>query len=354
MSRVAFLVAAGLCLTACHGKPTESAPSIRPALTTIVGSASPRAETFVGRIEGRYTTELAFRVGGRITRRSVSVGDRVKRGQEIAVLDTRSLELAVAVASADLAAATARAENATVTLRREDALIASRTIAQGSFDDARASHTVARASVEDARARLVRAREDLSYGVLRADFDGVITRVDVEVEQVVAPNAPVAEIVRPDAVDAVFDVPESAMTDVPIGASFAIRSAESEAIATSGKVREVGPAADRATRTRRVWVALDPVPDRLRLGTTIVATRSGAASSGIRIPLTAIADDRGSASVWVVEGEVAHRRRVELGARDAGHAVVVAGLAAGARVIVAGVHSLEEGQRVKPIEEPSP
>jgi multidrug efflux pump subunit AcrA (membrane-fusion protein) len=58
--------------------------------------------------------------------------------------------------------------------------------------------------------------------------------------------------------------------------------------------------------------------------------------------------------VWVVEGEVAHRRPVELGAKDAGHAVVVAGLAAGARVIIAGVHSLDEGQRVKPIEEPSP
>jgi RND family efflux transporter MFP subunit len=332
----------------------ESAPPIRPALTTTVVPAASSSQGFVGRIEGRYTTELAFRVGGRITRRSVSVGDRVKRGQEIAALDTRSLELAVEVAQADLAAARVRAENAATTLRREDALIASRTIAQGSHDEARVSRDVARAFVAESTARLTRARQDLSYGVVRAEFDGVITRIDVEVERVVAPGVAIAEIVRSDAVDAVFDVPESAAAAVPLGASFAIRSAETGGFTTEGKVREVGPAADRATRTRRVWVGLDPVPERLRLGTTVYATRSAAATSEVRVPLTGIVDDGGSTSVWVVDGDVVHRRRVEIGARDTGQAVVVAGLEAGARVIIAGVHSLEDGQRVKPIEEPSP
>jgi RND family efflux transporter MFP subunit len=336
---------AALYLAGCHGKTTASI-DIRPALTTTVGAWASGGRQFVGHVEGRYTTPLAFRVGGRIARRSVSVGDHVKAGQEIAALDTRSLELAAEVAAADLAGLIASRENAATTLGRQTTLLARGAVARASFDDARASRAVAVASADEAKARLDKARQELSFGILRANFDGVVTRIDFDVDQVVAQNAPIAEVVRPDTLDFVFDAPDSVARDLRPGDSFTVHGADVPTTALAGKIRETSPAADRATRTRRVWVGLETVPERLRIGTTMYAEPSGAATTRLRAPLAAVVEGDGPPSVWVVEGGVVRRRGVTLGAREGNDVVVLAGLRPGERVVAAGVHSLREGQQV--------
>ena len=350
MTRALLGGLAALYLAGCHGKTTASI-DIRPALTTTVGAWASGGRQFVGHVEGRYTTPLAFRVGGRIARRSVSVGDHVKAGQEIAALDTRSLELAAEVAAADLAGLIASRENAATTLGRQTTLLARGAVARASFDDARASRAVAVASADEAKARLDKARQELSYGILRADFDGIVTRIDFDVDQVVAPNAPIAEVVRPDALDFVFDAPDSVARDLRPGDSFTVHSADTPTLALAGKVREMSPTADRTTRTRRVWVGLATVPEHLRIGTTMYAEPSAAATTQLRAPLSAVVDGDGAPSVWVVEGGVVRRRAITLGAREADDVVVLAGLRPGEKIVTAGVHSLREGQDVKPRED---
>ena len=360
MKRILLVLAPSLLgvglLAACHGKPREEAPEPRPALTTVVHATTAEDRGFVGTVEPRYATELAFRVGGRIIRRSVSVGDHVKRGQEIAALDARALQLSVAASSADLSGGAAQRTNADTNFGRQTSLRAQNSVAQAALDEAKVSQASAAATVNEAQARLHKAQEDLSYGILRAELDGVVTRVDFEVEQVVAPNAIIAELARPDVLDLVLDVPETVARDLRVGDAFTVRSQE-PVITVAAKVRQLSPAADRATRTRRVWLALDTTPPEIRLGATMYADRTVSNQTPLRVPLTALVSDgdggatAGHVSVWVVEGDAVQPRPVTVTADPDdfdGDAIVLTGLHDGERVVTAGVHSLTPGQRIKP------
>jgi membrane fusion protein, multidrug efflux system len=348
---------AGLALVVgCHHAEAEPEPTTRAALTVVVGGEHTPERGFVGTLEGRHTAQLAFRVGGRVRRRSVSVGDHVRRGQELAALDDTSLRLVAKAAAADLAGATASRDHTALTLGRQTTLLATGTTVQASADDARSGHDVAAANVDEAAARLGRAHLDRSHAILRADFDGVVTRLDFEVEQVVAPDAPIGEIVQPNAIDFVFDVPDRAARELEVGAPFDVTGAADPTIALHGRVREIGPAADRTTRTRRIRLGLelDALPEGLRFGTTLYAKRAADAPAAIRVPAAAVLEDPTAPAVWVVDHDVVRRRAIVLGSRDADDVVVQSGLSTGDRVVVAGVHALREGQPVKHTEEAAP
>jgi RND family efflux transporter MFP subunit len=201
--------------------------------------------------------------------------------------------------------------------------------------------------VAEARARLAKAREDASYATLRAEFAGVITKIDAEAGQAVAPNTVVAELARTDALDLVVDVPETLLESFALGTLFSAAPQSNRAAAVSGKVRRIGPTADRATRTRRLWIALDAPPKELRLGTIMLASLSQNGADRIVVPAQAIVDNNGSTAVWVLDGDHVSARTVTLAQRSVGSSTVERGLAAGERIVVAGVHSLSDGQRVK-------
>lgn len=354
MKHAPLLGLAGLVFVAgCHHASADPEP-VRPALTVVIGTGGVPDRGYAGTLEARQAAQLAFRVGGRVTRRKVSVGDHVRRGQELAVLDSTSRRLAATAAAADLAGATASRDHAALTLDRQHTLLATGTTIGAAVDDARAGRELWGANVDEAAARLDKARQELSFGVLRADFDGIITRLDFEVEQVVAPDAPVGEIIRPGAVDFVFDVPERVARELHPGTAFEVASTDETAAPLAGKVREIGPAADRTTRTRRIRLAVEAVPEGVRLGTTLSAKPASARHASLHVPATAVFDEPGSPAVWIVDQDVVRRRAVVLGPREADDFVVTSGVVKGERVVVAGVHALREGQHVKRSEDVAP
>lgn len=334
----------------CKGKKVEEAPIVRPVLSTIVTRTPGGGTSFVGSIQPRHAADLAFRVGGRVLKRNVSVGDHVKKGDVIATLDTQSLGLAVKAAEANVVGLRARSSNARSTLDRQGALLANQTSAQSTFDQARLGNDTATATVAEAEARLAKAREDLGYGVLRADAEGVITRVDFEVEQTVAPNAVIATVAVPDVLDDVFDVPENVARDLAVGTPFTVHDTATPPAVVRGTIRQLSPSADRATRTRRVWLAVEGATG-LRFGTTTYAEREVQAQAPLRIPATALLEDKGKASVWIVKGDAVEARPVTIGARSEAAVVVESGIQDGERVVTAGVHALAPGQHVKILED---
>jgi len=355
VSTAALLLAAA-CQEAAAELPPR--PVLRPVLTTVVSPQPVASAELVGRIEARYVTQLGFRVGGRILRRSVSVGDRVQQGAEIAALDAEALGFAAKAAEAGLAAVEARWANATTSHERQAKLLQGHAIAASRLDESRASLDAAGAAVAEARARLLKAREDLGYAKLRAEFGGVITKVDAEAGQAVAPNTVVAELARLDALDLVVDVPESLVESYPVGTVFTAAPqsglGQGQVAAISGKVRRVGPIADPATRTRRLWIALDAPPAELRLGTLMRASARRDSADRIVVPAQAIVDHEGSTAVYVLDHDHVSARKVTLAQRGAESSTVERGLHAGERVVIAGVHSLSDGMRVKLADEGRP
>jgi multidrug efflux pump subunit AcrA (membrane-fusion protein) len=100
---------------------------------------------------------------------------------------------------------------------------------------------------------------------------------------------------------------------------------------------------------RRVRIALIDPPAIFRLGTTVTARLSGTQGEVLQVPASAVLNEDGETFVWVVDlpASTVSLRKVALSAADGNAIRVTAGLAAGARIVTAGIHSLKPGQQVR-------
>jgi len=337
-----------LMLAGCQEKAEEVPPPIRPVLSQIAALQRLPGSSFAGTVQPKVQTAFGPRVAGLLVARDVDTGDTVSRGQLLAALDPTALELAVGSARADLANAEATLANAVSVEQRTRALFKAGTETQAAVESAEQTSAAAQASVVQSGAALSKAEEQLSYSRITAAFDGVVTQTGAEVGQVVAAGASVVTVARPDDRDAVVDVPDGSAL-LPVGTPFSVSLQINPGMTVNGKVREIAPAADAATRTRRVKIALENPPESFRLGTTITASLKEAVVEQMVLPATAILSRDGKSYVWVVdEGEgTVKTREVVTGAEAGGGVVVTSGVEAGMRVVTAGVHGLKEGQKVK-------
>ena len=347
ISIAAFALALPL-LASCSEETGEAPQIIRPVLSTVVAERDETPFGFAGSIEPRVSAELSFRLLGRVIARDVDVGDLVKKGATIATLDFSALQLQVQAARADLSSAEAQFANAAASEERQRALLQSKNTPQSVYDTAVQARDAAQASVEQAKAALAKAQEQSGYTQLFSDFDGIVTETGAEVGQVVSPGQMVVTVARSDARDAVVDIPDQIAVAIPLGSVFGVALQSAPSIIAQGKLREVSPQADAATRTRRMKLSLlDPSPS-FRLGSTVTVTRQEEVRPQIILPQSALLDDGGRTAVWVVDtGGTVGLRPVTLGGRGPGFFSVVGGLEPGARVVTAGVHSLTQGQKVK-------
>jgi membrane fusion protein, multidrug efflux system len=334
-------------LAACD-RP-EAAPPVRPVLTTTVAIQTSEAfGPFAGTIEPRYQTNLGFQIAGRMVGRDFTVGDLVKNGIRLAVLDTTVLQFQLSAAQADVASAEAQLINVTATEARQRTLLQTGATTQASLESAVASRETADARAVQARANLKKAQDQLGYSEIKADFDGVVTFWSVEVGQVVAAGQTVVTMARPDIREAVFDVPDAMVADIPRDAEFRILLQVDETVTTAGRVREIAPQSDAATRTRRIRLSLDKLPPAFRLGTTVTVSFPRSVAPRIKLPVTALLEQDGKTSVWVVDTgtRTVKRTDVKVISRNAGITIEPT-LNAGSQVVIAGVHSLSDGQPVK-------
>jgi len=336
-----------LVLASCQEKEEQAAEIVRPVLSQVVMPQRVSGVTFAGTVQPKVQTALGFRVIGLMVARDVDTGDTVTRGQTLAAIDPTTLELAVSSARADLASAEATLANTVSVEERTRALFKSGTQTQAAVESAEQVTAAAQSALVQARTSLSKSEEQLSYARITAEFDGVVTTTGAEVGQVVSAGETVVTVARPDARDAVVDVPDSSAL-LPVGTPFTVSLQINPSITVPGKVREIAPAADAATRTRRVKIALDNPPASFRLGTTITATLDAAVTEEISVPQNAILSRDGKSFVWVVDEtkETVSALEVSTGSPSGSSVIVTSGIEPGMRVVTAGVNRLKEGQKV--------
>jgi len=116
--------------------------------------------------------------------------------------------------------------------------------------------------------------------------------------------------------------------------------------ALAGKIREISPVADPATRTYQAKVTIPDVP-QARLGmTAVVQFVSQTATPQIRVPLTALFNEKSQSSVWVVENGAVQRVAVTVGGVAGNDLLLSSGVKAGQTVVTAGANLLKPGQKV--------
>jgi len=347
VSFVLPMVAALALLAGCSrsGPPAEDVRPVR-ALTLATGAVGSSAE-FSGDVRPRYESRLGFRVGGKISARKVDVGTVVKRGQVLMQLDPQDLRLGQVQAQANLRAAQTNYELARADMKRYQDLRSQNFVSQAVLDQKVAAAHSAQASMEAARAASREQANQTGYASLESDTDGVVTGIDAEVGQVVQAGTPVVRVARTDEKEVVIGVPEDQVDELRNVSDVKVRLWADPDRSITGKIREVSPVADSATRTYTVKVAI-PARDDIRLGmTAVVQLAHAGAGSAIRVPLSALYQNKGATSVWVIENGAVRLVPVQVGGVSGNDVLLAGGVKPGQTVVTAGVNLLKPGQKVK-------
>lgn len=351
MNKAILVLILPLLLVACGKKAEQPARVERPASTIVVGAeAADTGNVYSGEVHARYETVLGFRIGGKIVARLVDAGAFVRKGQVLARLDAVDTGLQESAANAQYRLAEDEL-NRYIELRDKGF------VSQSALD---AKETALKAAA--AQAGL--ARNQAAYTSLLSDRDGVVSATLAEVGQVVSAGQPVVRVAQQGEREVLFSVPESRFSSIKVGmpAEIELNATDSNVQSTvNGHVREISPAADPASRTYPVRVSFDAPNAKVALGMTahVKLKKSGKngkqKDSGYLIPLTAIFQQGDKPAVWIVAADRSvSLRPVEVAAyRDDG-ALIAGGIAAGERIVSAGVHKLSTGEKIRIIENGKP
>lgn len=337
-------------LAACE-HATPPAPPPRPALTLTVGAATAAAPTIVvGEVRPRYESAQAFRIGGKIVSRAVEVGALVKKGQLLAQLDTSDTDLTAQAAQAQLRSAEADLNLAQAELNRHQQLFERHFISASALDIQKAQFDAAAARVKQYRAQASVNDNQTRYTQLLAERNGVITSIDAEPGQVVGAGQIIARIAVPESREVSIAVPESQMSGIAVNSAAEIRLWINPAKVYHGNVREVAPAADSATRTFAVRVALNDADQPVRLGMTAGVRFYHQNQTDIVLPLSAVSQYNGETVVWRIDptNQQVQPQAVQIGVYREDGVTILAGIQTGDQLVAVGVHALTPGQQVRP------
>lgn len=159
-------------------------------------------------VEAVQQATLAAQINGSVTAYYVDAGDRVKRGQVLARLDTRDTDAQVAAGRAGIAQADAALAAAKSNYDRTRSLVEQKFISQAALDQAESEYKVALAAVQAARAGSTQATTARGFAEIRAPFDGVVTRRLMEVGEFANPGRAVIAVHDPAALRAVGSLPQ--------------------------------------------------------------------------------------------------------------------------------------------------
>lgn len=358
IDRLSILFVAALAtasLAACSGDSNvEEAP--RPVLVARPGGGAEAALTaFAGEVRAREESPLSFRVSGNLVRREVDVGDRVKRGDLLAVLDPGDFRLEAQSAQAQAASAQAEFERARAEQARYAALAEDQLVSRSALDTQTTALRAAEEQARAARAQLDVARNQAGYTELRAPRDGAIATRLAEAGQVVAAGQTVFTLAADGGREVAIALPEGSIRDFVVGQPVLVELWSTPGRRLPGRIREIAPAADPQARTYAARVTLvGDAAKAVELGQSArVYVQQNGNRAALSVPLSAI--QRGAAgatALWVVDPKTRKLKTqpVKLGPYTEDRVPVLSGVSPDAWVVVAGGHLLREGQLVEPVD----
>ena len=348
------LLPLALVMAACSPAEPESDTSPRPALVVQPGTGDALRDIYPGEVRARYEPELAFRIGGKISRRMVTVGDRVEAGQPLAELNAEDVRLELDAARARLASARSDQRLARSELERYRTLLERQVISQSQFDSVESRAEASDAQLEQARAQLKVAGNQADYAVLEAPETGVIAQRLAEAGQVVAAGQAVFVLAVDGDREVVIDLPEQDVKRFQVGDEVAIELWSRPGEPFPGRIRELAPAADPSSRTFEARVAFDNETAGAELGQSarVLVDHANGGADVLTVPLAAVTADQGESFVWVVNPDDATlvKTPVRTGAYREDRVPVLGGLSADDWVVAAGTQVLREGQKVRPVD----
>lgn len=365
-------------LSGCGSEPSLKAvatPVTRMRVETVAVSETDWPSTYeaTGTVRARTTATVSSKLMGYAHEVRAQIGDRVRDGQPLVVLDARDLETSVARAEAgreELKSAVLEAERAIalsksqldlaqVTYHRMQDLLNKRSIANQEYDEASARLKAAQAALDMACARRTQLDAKMAqveqevraagiqhgYSEIKAPFSGTIITKSVDPGTLAVPGAPLFTIERIGAYRLEVSVEESRLSLTRVGKTVSV-TIDGIGRTFSARVAEVVPSVDPAARTGTVKIDLPSLPD-LRSGLFGKALFDTGGRKVLTVPSAGVMERGQLQSVYVAENGIAHTRLVTTGTRGKDQVEVLSGLNQGDRVIVLIPMGLADGAPIE-------
>ncbi len=346
ITTIAALIAFALALPACQ-KPgadedaKENKEDIKVPVEVATALRAPVTAAFQGtsNLVAEAEAEVAAKTSGVVMEIFVEEGDLVSKGQVLARLDSDRQRLSLKQSEANLR----KLEN---DYQRQQEMFARKLISQDVFDRSRFDLDTQRASYE-------MSKLELSYAEIRAPIDGVVSRRNVKVGNLIQLNQSLFKIDDFDPLEAMINVPEREMRLIAADQPVQMLVDALPGKVFVGSVARVSPVVDATTGTFRVVAQFRDDSKNLRSGmfgrVRIVYDQR---NDALVVPRAALMGDDQDASVFVVEEATAKRRKVKLGYSDNGKVEVVEGVQEGEKVVTLGQAALRDGAKVEVIKAP--
>ena len=373
----ALLLIPILLLSGCGGsadtgrKPEARAAAVPVTTTSAATFAVPSSYEATGTVRAQVSANVSAKLMGYATEVHGQVGDHVNEGQPLVVLDSRDQDAAIRQAEAAreevrgsfpeadsaIAAAKANSDLAQVSFGRAQDLLNKRSVTQQEFDQAAALMKSAQAALDMARARRSQLDAKLAqaelgihtaaiqrtYTTVTAPFSGRIVTKSVEPGILVLPGTPIFTLERDGRFRLEANVEESRLGVVRVGQTVAVSVDDRS---TLGRISEIVPLVDSASRTGVVKIDLPALPN-LRSGLFGRASFAEGQREVLMIPKSAVVEQGQLQSVFVMESQIARTRLITLGTRSGERVEVLSGLREGESVVNPIPVGLKDGAPVE-------
>ncbi|MDR2466872.1 MAG: efflux RND transporter periplasmic adaptor subunit [Prevotellaceae bacterium] len=333
---ISLATAAIITVAACSGeKGTERKAKIIPVkVMEVAVSRTANTRNYIGTVEESVAVSLSFSVAGTVERIHAREGERVRKGQLLAALDT-------ATAANSYRAMFAKLQQARDAYERLE-----KVHRNGSLSDIK--FVEVETGLRQAESMTAIAKKNLDDCCLHSPRDGVLASRFVEAGGGAVPGATAFKLVSVDRVNVKIPVPESEIGRIARGQTARIETPALDNAVFAGLVDMKGVEANLVSHAYEVRIAVANPDERLMPGMVCkVFLSDDGATDEIVVPNLSIriAHD-GSRFVWLAEGDAARRRFVKTGGLRDGGIAIVDGLSAGDKVIVEGFAKVSEGMKV--------
>lgn len=232
-----------LIISACGKKKQEYKydMAVRPVVYKIAKKTDESIpKNYVGVIKSQALSNLSFRVSGTIEKRMAQLGDHVKKGDILAVLDPTEYKVNYQKALAELEKGKAGYTEARSSYERAQALYLENSISKASYDNAIASYKSAAATMNALKNSVDLAKIQLGYTELKAPAEGTIGEVKSEVNQSVSPQTPVFTLNTSGDKTVEFNVSESAIPTLKEGEKVLVTIDFIPGALITGKITNIG------------------------------------------------------------------------------------------------------------------
>lgn len=344
-------------LTGCTNKKNESSEVIRPVKYIVANTEGANGiKVFSGVAQSSDEAVLSFKVDGNITRKFVQVGDYVRKGQTIAVLDSQPYAIQTQASSAELEQARAQLKNAYSTYDRTRSLYVNDSASKSDLDASRAGFEAAKATVSALRSKTNYSRLTQSYTRLVAPTNGYIASLDAEVNENVQAGQSIAKIISDSEMKIKLNLPEDLIYKMKKGSKVSVTFDSIEGKKYAGIISEVGSGSIEALTTYPVFIKLLEKDKKIHSGMSasvaLNISSSNTKKNLILVPTSAVTADNTGKFIFVAtqyKDDLAKvtKKYVEVGDISTEGIEIKKGIEKGDKVITAGVSKIQDGETVR-------